>query len=103
MNKAKAPAPWRMLSQDSAEVIDSARAVRRNLVRLIDMLATRRREVLRINDSGLEIYDVEKLTVEDRKQQLYKAMTWLSEAENELRRTRGSLERAIERAERRIG
>ncbi len=71
-------------------------------MRVIDMLATRRREVLRIDDAGIEMYDVEKLTIEDRKEQLYKAMTWLNAAEGEIRRTRGLLERAIERAERRI-
>jgi hypothetical protein len=91
------------LSRDSDEVIRSARDVRKALVRVIDMLGARKREVLRINDEGIETYDMEKLTIEDRKQQLYKAMTWLNSAENEMRQTRGLLERAIERAERRIG
>lgn len=91
-----------MLAHDSSAIIDSARETRKCLVRLIDMCAARKREVLEIDEHGIERYDVEKLSEQDRKQQLYKAMSWLNTAENELRRTRGLLERAIEKAERRI-
>lgn len=93
----------RQLSRDAGAVVVAARETRKALVRIIDTVGRRRHEVLRIDDeTNIETYDVVRLSDMERKQQLYRAMTWLQTAENEMRRTRVLLERAIERAEKRV-
>jgi hypothetical protein len=68
---------------------------------VVKLADRRRREVVAIDDAGMEQIGWEPLTDEDKAQSLRMALSWLQKAENEMRQTRVLLERAIEHVERR--
>lgn len=93
----------RELGRDAAKVVTAARATRASLASLTKLVSRTRREVETETDDGIATVGWIPSSERERLEDFYRALTWLQHAENEMRHLRGHLERAIERAERRIG
>lgn len=99
--QVRAKSARREFAEDTQRVVAAARQTRQSLVAVVKLAERRRREVVAIDDAGMERLDWEQLSPEDRAQSLRMALTWVQQAENDLRQTRVLLERAIEHVERR--
>jgi hypothetical protein len=91
----------RQYARDTADIVAAARQARASLVNVVKLAERRRREAIAIDDQGFEVIDWQRLTPEDQRQSLYSALTWLQQAETQVRQTRVLLEKALERSERR--
>ncbi len=93
----------RQLAKDVAASVRTARAVRSSLNAFVKLVSRTQREVQSTNDDGLEVTGWIRSSEKERLEDLYRAMPWLQQAENQMAQLRGQLTRAIERAERRLG
>jgi hypothetical protein len=92
----------RQLSHDCASIVSAAREARAALSAVVKLAERRRRETTAIDDAGMAITNWERMTPRDRVEALQMSLTWMNEAEKHTRQTRMFLERALERAERRV-
>jgi hypothetical protein len=85
------------LAEETRQIVEAVRASRFALARVTDQVTARWKDVETFDEAGASVLGRQPLTEAERIERLQMGLTWLARSEEENRRARGFIERALER------